>query len=136
MKLTISIFALLLSTLFCYSQEESKREVLINDGDTSYYMKRYIMCFLKMGHNRYQSKSKTDKIQEGHLNHIDSLADLGLIVLAGPFADDGYLRGILVFDVDNEEEAKTLEKNDPAVKSGRLEMEFHPWWTAKGSVLK
>ena len=136
MKYILGLFLILITTQLSFSQNENSREVLINDGDTSYYMKKYVMCLLTRGHNRYQSKEKAKKIQESHLNHIDSLADLGLIVLSGPFADNDDLRAILVFDVDDVKDAESLEKQDPAVKSGRLKMEFHPWWAAKGTVLK
>jgi uncharacterized protein YciI len=53
-------------------------------------------------------------------------ADSGKLILAGPFADEGDLRGMLVFRVDSPEEAKALAAQDPAVKAGRLVLEWHP----------
>ena len=49
---------------------------------------------------------------------------------AGPFLDDGPLRGLDVFDVDTLEEARELTATDPAVQAGRLEMELRPWYGA------
>ena len=108
----------------------------MNEGDTSYIMKKYIMCFLNRGPNRFHSKKEAEEIQEGHLNHMAGLAADGYVVLAGPFGDDFEIRGIILFDVATIEEARELESNDPAVKEGRLSPEYHPWWTAKGTVLK
>ena len=47
-------------------------------------------------------------------------------MLAGPFADDGVLRGIYVFDVATVAEAEALTKTDPAIQAGQLVMELHP----------
>ena len=49
-------------------------------------------------------------------------------MLAGPFADDGDLRGIYIFDVTTVAEAEALTKTDPAIQAGQLAMELHPWY--------
>jgi uncharacterized protein YciI len=56
------------------------------------------------------------------------MAAEGSLVLAGPFLEDGDLRGIYVFDVRTLEEARALTETDPAVKAGRLAMELHLWY--------
>ncbi|HZN04236.1 MAG TPA: YciI family protein, partial [Candidatus Polarisedimenticolia bacterium] len=71
-------------------------------------------------------------IQEGHLANIQRLADAGKLLLAGPFTDGGELRGLFVFQVASLEEAKAMCDSDPAVKAGRLRVELHPWYSAKG----
>jgi hypothetical protein len=48
--------------------------------------------------------------------------------LAGPFLEDGQLRGIYVFAVESVEEARKLTETDPAIQAGRLRMELHPWY--------
>ena len=50
------------------------------------------------------------------------------LVLAGPFLDEGDIRGIYIFNVDTIEEAKKLTNSDPAIKAGSLIMELHPWY--------
>ncbi|MGH6629799.1 MAG: YciI family protein, partial [Burkholderiales bacterium] len=72
------------------------------------------------------------RLQEEHLANIRRLADSGKLLLAGPFTDGGDLRGMFVFKVDSMEEAKALSDGDPAVKAGRLRVELHPWYSAKG----
>ena len=71
-------------------------------------------------------------IQEGHLANIQRLADEGKLLLAGPFTDGAELRGLFVFQVASLEEAKAMCDTNPAVKAGRLRVELHPWYSAKG----
>jgi uncharacterized protein YciI len=91
-------------------------------------MKKYVLAFLKAGPNRDQDSLATARIQEAHLANIKRLADEGNLVLAGPFLDDGELRGIFVFNVESIEEARALTETDPAIQAGRLTMELHPWY--------
>ena len=72
------------------------------------------------------------KIQEAHLENIGRLADLGKLLLAGPFMDGGDLRGMFVFVVGSMEEARALCDLDPAVQAGRLRVDLHTWYAAKG----
>lgn len=60
--------------------------------------------------------------------NINRMAEEGKLVTAGPFMDDGELRGIYIFNVATVEEAKALTETDPAVQAGRLVMELHPWY--------
>ena len=54
------------------------------------------------------------------------------LVVAGPFGDNGALRGIFVFRVASIDEAKTLAATDPAVQAGRLAIDLHPWMVPVG----
>ncbi len=123
---------------FCQTDSSAtkKREFEIQEGDTTYVMKQYVMVFLMAGDKRDQDETERTKIQEGHMAHINKLAEAGYVIMAGPFGDDTEYQGILLFDVDTVEEAVKLESEDPAVKAGRLIIEAHPWWGAKGTVLK
>jgi len=64
--------------------------------------------------------------------NIRKMAAAGKLLLAGPFSDDGKLRGMFVFQVGSLEAAKALTDGDPAVQAGRLVAEIHPWFSAKG----
>lgn len=106
------------------------------EGDTTFTMKKYFMVFLKSGPERSQNQEEAAEIQKQHLAHINWMAEQGYVDLAGPFGDNGDVRGILVMRVPNKEKAEELAAMDPAVKAGRLVMEIHPWWAAVGSRLR
>ncbi len=97
-------------------------------GADEYGMRRYVMAFLKAGPNRDQDAAEAERLQRAHLDNIRRLADAGKLALAGPFLDDGELRGIYVFNVATIEEALELTASDPAIQAGRLVMELHPWY--------
>jgi uncharacterized protein YciI len=113
----------------------SQREFKTKGGDTTYVMKRYVFMLLNEGPKRDQDSATGVKIQEGHMKHINEMAKTGKMFVAGPFEDGGRHRGILIFDVDSISEALKMESTDPAVLSGRLEMQAIYWWAAKGTKL-
>mgnify|MGYP003542830374 FL=1 len=104
--------------------------------EVKYEMKTYYMAFLMKGPNRDQDSTTAQQIQQAHMDHINKMAEDKKLVIAGPFLDDGDIRGIFIFNVETMEEAIALTEADPAVKAGRLIMEIHPWWGAKGSCLE
>ncbi len=71
---------------------------------------------------------KVQELQAAHLANIDRLVESGKMVLAGPFADEGDMRGLFFYNVETLEAAQALVGLDPAVKAGRLRVELHPWW--------
>lgn len=97
-------------------------------GADQYGMRQYVIAFLKAGPNRDQDSTRAAELQRAHLENITRMAEEGDLVLAGPFLDNGEIRGIYVFDVKTVEEARKLTETDPAVQAGRLEMELHPWY--------
>ncbi len=129
----IFIVLIVLSSSFCFPQHVASTK---NDSTKPKYdMKTYYMVFLKKGPNRDQDSVTTAKIQEGHLANIGRLAELGKIAIAGPFLDDGDVRGIFIMDCSSKEEADSLCQTDPAVKAGRLKAEVRPWMSARGAKL-
>lgn len=98
-------------------------------------MRKYVMAFLKSGPKRDQDADAAAKIQEGHMANIGRLAKEGKLILAGPFMDNGDIRGIYVFNTDSLDEAKQWTATDPAIQAGRLEMELHPWYGSAAMLL-
>ena len=74
----------------------------------------------------------TEELQKAHLANILRLAEMKKLVVAGPFGDDGQLRGIFVFKVASIDEARALTETDPAVQAGRLAIDLHPWLVPEG----
>ena len=97
-------------------------------GADDYGMKKYVMAYLKRGPNRSQDSATRVELQRAHLDNIGKMAEEGKLVLAGPFLDDGEVRGIYIFNVETIEEAEALTSTDPAIKAGSLVMELHPWY--------
>jgi len=128
------LFVCLLVASFS-SEAFSQREFKMQEGDTTYVMKRYVFMLLNEGPKRDQDSITSAKIQEGHMKHLNEMAGTGKMVIAGPFEKGGKHKGILIFDVDSISQAIRMESTDPAVVSGRLEMQAIYWWAAKGSKL-
>ena len=136
------IFLTILSSS-CHISTEASYTVTTNSSDTTsgydsayaqklgaddYGMKTYVFAYLKAGPYRSQDSAEATNLQRAHLNNITRLANEGKLVLAGPFLDDGEVRGIYIFNVSTLEEARELTETDPAILAGRLVMELHPWY--------
>ncbi|MBC6997808.1 hypothetical protein BIZ36_04820 [Cytophaga sp. FL35] len=113
--------------IFDYVDEKTKDTVL---------MQQYFIAFLKSGPNRTQSKKEADSLQTLHLAHLGKMYEMGYADISGPFGDDGAIRGITIYNVPTQEMADSLANADPMVKAGRLKIEIHPWWAAKGFGLR
>lgn len=131
MKLISFPLVLLISFLalnFVYAQDDSP--------EPNYEMTTYYMAFLKKGPNwSPEVTEETKKVQASHLANIEKLVEEGKMILAGPFLDEWEVRGIFVYKVDSMEEAIALTEQDPAVIAGRLTLEVHPWYSAKGITI-
>ena len=104
-------------------------------GDTV-LMQQYFIAFLKRGPERSQNKAEADSLQELHLQHLGKMYEAGYADISGPFADEGDLRGMTIYNVPTFKMADSLANMDPSVKAGRLVIEIHPWWAAKGFPLR
>jgi len=93
--------------------------------------------FLKRGPNRKEGDGKTPEVQElqkAHIANINRLAEMKKLVVAGPFGDDGDLRGIFVFRVGSMKEAEELTATDPMIKIDRLRLELYQWRVPQGVI--
>lgn len=104
-------------------------------GDTT-LMQKYFIVFLKKGAHRSQTKAAADSLQMLHMEHLGRMYGEGFADISGPFGDDGEIRGITIYNVPTLHKADSLASLDPMVQSGRLEIEVHPWWAAKGFLLR
>ena len=102
----------------------------------TFLMQQYFIAFLKRGPNRSQNQTEADSLQRLHLAHLGRMYDEGFADISGPFGDDGDIRGITIYNVPTQQMADSLAHLDPMVKSGRLVIEIHPWWAAKGFPLR
>ena len=107
-----------------------------------YEMTTYVVGFLYKGPAwTGEASPELSKQQEGHLAHMDRMAESGKLILAGPFMDGGDLRGLVVFKLDGDSpeamvaEAVRLSAEDPMIRSKHLMLRFHPWYSAKGITI-
>ena len=113
--------------LFDYVDEKTQDTIL---------MQKYFMAFLKNGPIRNQNEEEANRLQGEHLAHLGKMYDMGYADISGPFDDDGDIRGITIYNVPTLKMADSLANADPMVKAGRLVIEIHPWWAAKGFPLR
>lgn len=113
--------------IFDYVDEKTKDTVL---------MQQYFIAFLKSGPERSQNKQEADSLQALHMAHLGRMYEEGYADISGPFGDDSDIRGITIYNVPTLQMADSLANMDPAVKAGRLVIEVHPWWAAKGFPLR
>ncbi|WP_100613841.1 YciI family protein [Confluentibacter citreus] len=99
-------------------------------------MQQYFMVFLKSGPIRSQNEEETRLLQKEHLAHLAKMYELGYADISGPFADQGNIRGVSIYNVPTLKMADSLAKSDPMVEKGNLIVEVHPWWAAKGYALR
>lgn len=91
----------------------------------------YYLALLRAGPHRSQPEAEAERIQAAHLAHLNALTQAGKRVAGGPFLHDGVLRGMSVYAVSLDE-ARRLANADPAVKAGRLVVDFYSWTVAEG----
>lgn len=99
-------------------------------------MQQYFIAFLKRGLVRNQNEEEANRLQNEHLAHLGKMYELGYADISGPFGDDGDIRGITIYNVPTQKMADSLANSDPMVIAGRLQIEIHPWWAAKGFSLR
>jgi len=108
--------------LFHNNKNEKKNVIdsltAVEYGADEYGMKKYVMAFLKRGPNRSMDSPKRMELQMAHLENIAKMAEAGKLVLAGPFFDDGDLRGIYIFNFESLEEAEKLTSTDRLFNKG------------------
>jgi uncharacterized protein YciI len=89
-------------------------------------MRTYQLVLLKAGTNGAMTAAE----QRAHLVNMDAMAKSGALISAGPILEPGDLAGLFIFAV-GAAEADRLAASDPAVTSGKLILERHPWMVAE-----
>jgi uncharacterized protein YciI len=92
-------------------------------------MRAYVLVVLKTGPTPVTDAAKRKAMFAGHFANMERLSKAGKLVLAGPFEDnDQGWRGLFVFAVADEAEARALVATDPVIVNGEMIAELHPWY--------
>ena len=95
---------------------------------TSAFAEDFCFGFLNSFPDRKQIPvAEAEKIQEGHLAHMTTMAKAGHLLAAGPFLTPGGPRGIVVYRCSSLEQAKEWTAKDPAIIHKRLSLDLHLW---------
>lgn len=99
-------------------------------------MRSYVLVILRTGPTRVPDGKARDAMFAGHFANIQSLADAGQLVLAGPFDDaGGDWRGLFVFAVDSIDQARALVASDPVIRQGEMVAEYHRWYGSAAAMM-
>jgi uncharacterized protein YciI len=119
-KMKVLFVALALCAAFAAAQAPAGPNVPRN-------LKPYFAGLYVRGVNYSQAESaERAELFAKHLAYLRSQIEAGNYVVAGPFLDDGPVRGIAIIKADSAEAARRIADADPMVQSGWLSMVIHP----------
>lgn len=99
-------------------------------------MRRYVLVVLRTGPTRVEDPEARKAMFAGHFANMARWSEAGKLVLAGPFLQDASgWRGLYVFAVADQAEARALAETDPVVVSGEMVAEYHDWYGSAALVL-
>ena len=76
--------------------------------------------------------AEVDALRDEHLSYLDGLEKRGLVVTAG--RQDPPVGGVILFNVDTEDEARELIAADPYVLRGVAEYTPTSWKPTRGAL--
>ncbi len=128
--LFLILFAVQQLTVFAQTETSQYDSLLAKSlGADKYGMKSYVLAILKTGTKVIDDKTVRDSLFRGHMENIGRLAEMGKLIVAGPFGKNevGY-RGLFILNVKSIDEAKELTNTDPAIIAGIFDVELIPWY--------
>lgn len=128
-KILVTLTLFFGGILTSFAQAQYDEALAKKLGADDYGMRKYVIAFLLRGDrvSEYTPEQRSE-IQSGHMANIGKMADMGKLIVAGPFFGNDDLRGIYIFDVQTLEEAKALTETDPAIQAGVLKMDLKEWY--------
>ena len=136
MKKLFTLLLLSLVSSLVFAQSDYDEALAAKVGADEYGMKKYVIAFLLRGDRVAEyTPEERQKIQGAHMANIGKMAEIGKLVVAGPFFGNEDLRGLYIFDVQSIDEARALTETDPAIQAGVLKMDLKEWYGSAALVL-
>ncbi len=91
---------------------------------------RQFEYLITLSNPKIMTSGATTEEQEalsGHVRYVNDLHARGLVLFAGRPMDASNSPGAVVFLARDEDEARSIAENDPAVAAGVFRMELHPY---------
>jgi uncharacterized protein YciI len=83
------------------------------------------------------STPQEDEIVSQHFNYLSTLAEKGVVLLAGRTQNtDESSFGIVIFQAESIESAQDIVHNDPAIKNGVMKAQLYPFRTALVGIIE
>jgi uncharacterized protein YciI len=89
-------------------------------------MQMHPFCILMRG----RAGAAENELSRTHLRYIQKLKADGALSAAGRMDGDSEMVGLVIFRAMPLEKAKRLMSEDPSVKGGLFNVEYHQWWSA------
>lgn len=100
------------------------------DSEPQFKLVQFHMALLKKGPNWTGRKTKkAERLDLDHQVFVLSLLESGKAIICGSLNDNGEIRGVYILRAPSADDAKAWANSDPAVASGHLLVEMHPWWS-------
>ena len=126
--ITATMVALLMLASSAVQAQQYNAALAEELGADDYGMRLYVLAFLETGDASALSQDERVALQRGHMATITELANEGHLVLAGPFVNDGELRGLYLFKTSDIDEAEALAARDPAIEKGVFKLRMTQWY--------
>ena len=91
----------------------------------------YVLKPTRLGMLTEGSTIEEDEIVSRHFAYLSDLTEQGVMILMGRTQNnDESTFGIAIFEAEDEAAARTIMKNDPAVKNGVMTATLYPYKVA------
>jgi uncharacterized protein YciI len=92
----------------------------------------YLLGFLMRGAGQPPAGSSAQELQKAHLSNLTAMWKEGLLLASGPIADQGDVRGVLVFRGDDRAAVEKRVADDPMIEARLLDLSMGPWIGPEG----
>ena len=91
----------------------------------------FAICY-RRGPNWVEGKKISEQPLQKHLAYMNALRASGSLLLGGPFVDDQG--GLVIVSALDTDEAVRLAADDPAIHTGVMLADVHPWKVLAGEA--